>query len=128
MASTFNRSQQVIEGMVIVKFNLIAKDAADSALVDKFGDIMINPSGLFNDPVDPTFPQFLVQAGCLVPFFEQQEIKALFKSSILPIAVLERQANLWGNAIATALANAMIALRALGTVTDTTTMDVQVTF
>ncbi len=128
MASIFNRSQQIIDGVVIVKFNLISKDAGDSALISKFGDIVIDPSGLFGDPSDLTFPQFLVQAGDPVPFFERQEIKAIFKSSPLPILVTERQANLWGNAIATRLANAMISLRGLGTGTDTVTMNNQVTF
>jgi len=128
MASEFNRDQEIIDGAVIVKITLVSKDAGDSALVQKFGDIVINPTGEFNDPSDITFPQFYVNAGDPIYFFQRQEIMAIFKDSLLALPVLERQANLWGNNISTQIQNAMIALRALGTATDTTTMNTSVSF
>jgi len=126
MASSINRNQEVVDGAVIVKITLISKDAGDSLLIQKFGDIVINPTGTFDDPADVTFPNFYVNAGEPVCFYHRQEIMAIFKDYKLSLPVLERQANLWGDAITLQIQNAMISLRALGTGTDTTTMNTAV--
>lgn len=123
MASTINRNQQLIGRSVIINITLTAKDVTDSALIQKFGDIIINPSGNFSDPNDNTYPPFYVNAGDPVPFFTNQVIRATFEDDLLDLAALQKKANLWGDAISLAIENALTALRAL---VDTTTENVDI--
>ena len=120
MASTIQRTQQLRGRSILVSISLTAKDVADSALIQKFGDIIINPTGDFSDPNDNTYPPFYVNAGDPVSFYTDQVIRATFEDDKLGLAALQKQANLWGDAISLAIDNAMTALRAL---TDTTTLD-----
>jgi len=123
MASTIHRTQQLIGRTVIVQLALTAKDIGDSALIQKFGDIVINPSGDFIDPNDGTYPPFYVNAGNPVSFFTEQVIRATFEDDTLSLDALQKKANLWGDAIILAIQNAMVALRAD---TDSTTLDTTV--
>ena len=124
MAIEVERKQELIERTIQIVIELVSKDATDNALVDKFGDIIINVSGAFSDPTDSTFPAFYVNAGKPVSFFKAQKIQTIFEDDILTLPVLQRQATLWGNSIMLQIQNAMTALRAL---TDSTTMDTTVT-
>ena len=120
MTSTISRVQKIEERVITVSIKLVSKDAADNTFIQKFGDIIIDPSGFFNDPNDVTFPKFNVSAGDPIPFYTNQEIRAIFADPSLTIETLQRQANLWGDAIELKIQNAMISLRAK---TDTTTLN-----
>ena len=125
MASQLTRTQTLVDGVITVQISLPAKDATDSSLIQKFGDIQINPSGYFSDPSDSTYPKFMVMAGKPVNFYTEGSITALFANDTLAIADLERRATLWGNAIQLAIQNAMTSLRALtDTVTSTTNITI----
>lgn len=124
MAISVERKQALIGRTIQIVIELVSKDAGDNALIDKFGDIIINVSGSFNDPSDNTFPAFYVNAGKPVPFFKNNIIQTIFEDDILTLPVLQRQATLWGNSIMLQIQNSMTALRAL---TDSTTMDTTVT-
>lgn len=124
MASTIRRKQTPVGRSILVEFTLIAKDAADTALIAKFGDITIDPSGDFNDPNDNTFPAFNVSAGDPVLFFTDQAIRATFVDDTLEWAALQRKAELWGDQISLNIQNAMTALRALD---DDITLDTTIT-
>ena len=119
MATQITRTQILTDRVITVTISLTAKDATDDALVKKFGDIQITPSGYFGDPSDSTYPSFMVNAGTEpVDFFTAGSVVATFANDTLAIADLQKRALLWGNAIQLAIQNAMIALRAM---TDTTT-------
>lgn len=111
MTSTIKRVQSIDKRVVSVSIQLIAKDAADSLLIDKFGDILIDPSGEYSDPNDLSYPKFRVYAGDPVPFYTQQVVRAIFSDTTLTLEDLQRRANLWGDAITLKIQNAMIALR-----------------
>jgi hypothetical protein len=114
MATQITRTQILTDRVITVTISLTAKDATDDALVKKFGDIQIMPSGYFNDPADSTYPQFMVNAGTEpIDFFTAGSIVATFANDTLALADLQRRALLWGNAIQLTIQNAMIALRAL---------------
>ena len=123
MASTIHRVQKPIGRTIVVEISLTAKDVTDSGLIQKFGDIVINPTGDFSDPLDNTYPKFYVNAGNPVPFFTDQVIRATFEDDTLSLDALQKQANLWGDAISLAIQNALVALRAQ---TDTSTLDTSV--
>lgn len=124
MASIIRRKQTPVSRVITVLIELVSKDASDDALIKKFGDIMINPSGSYGDPSDGTYPKFIVQAGNPVAFFTQQTITATFVNDTLDVLALQKQANLWGDAIVLDIQNKMIALRAFE---DTSTIDTTVT-
>ena len=120
MASTIRRKQSLNGRSISVSISLDTKDSADSALIEKYGDIKINPTGYFNDPNDLAYPKFLVEAGDPVSFYKQGFIQAIFIDNALTLADLQKRADLWGDKIILDIQNAMIALRAY---TDTTTID-----
>ena len=68
MTSTIRRKQELSKRSITVTISLESKDSADSALIEKYGDIQINPSGYFNDPNEVSYPKFLVEAGDIVYF------------------------------------------------------------
>lgn len=113
MSSTIQRVVKLVDGGISVEIRLVAKDAADDALIQKFGDIEINPSGQFSDPLDLSYPKFNVVAGDPVPFYTVQVIRALFVDDTLALADLQKRAKLWGDKIALDIQNAITALRAL---------------
>ena len=113
MASTIQRSVQLVDGGISVEIRLVAKDAADDALIQKFGDIEINPTGYFNDPLHTDYPKFFVQAGDPVQFYTVGAIRTLFIDDTLTLDALQKKAKLWGDKISLDIQNAMIALRAL---------------
>jgi len=121
MATQIIRQQTLTDRIITVKISLSAKDAGDDALIKKFGDIKINPSGDFGDPNDGTYPKFRVTAGDSVLFFSVGEIKAMFADDSLNILDLQKRADLWGDSIQLAIQNAMTALRALSDSTTSTT-------
>lgn len=123
MASTIRRKQTLNGRSITVSISLDTKDAADSALIEKYGDIKINPSGHFGDPNDLTYPKFLVEAGDPVSFYKQGSIQGIFIDNTLDLADLQKRADLWGDQIVLNIQNAMIALRAY---TDTTTLETTV--
>jgi len=123
MASTIHRVQTLTSRTATITISLTAKDVTDSALIQKFGDIIINPSGDFSDPDDSAYPKFYVNAGNPVPFYTEGVIRATFDDEALDLAALQKQANLWGDAIVLAIENALTALRAAH---DTTTSDTTV--
>lgn len=118
MATTITRAQTLSDRVITVKIFLASKDASDDALIKKFGDIKISPSGEFGDPNDIAYPKFRVDAGETVLFFTAGEVKAVFANDTLTPADLQKRADLWGDKIQLDIQNAMTALRAL---TDTTT-------
>jgi hypothetical protein len=123
MASSIQRKTVLVDRGVLVEITLVAKDAADDALIKKFGDIQINPSGEFNDPLDLSYPKFIVRAGEPVDFYTTQEIRALFVDDTLALADLQKRAKLWGDSIQLSIQNAIIALRTLNdTSTGTSTI------
>lgn len=124
MATQITRTQTLIDRVITVKISLSAKDASDDALIKKFGDIKISPSGSFDDPNDPTYPAFRVEAGDDVLFFTVGEVKTVFANDTLLLADLQKRADLWGDAIQLSIQNKMTALRAL---TDSTTSSATVT-
>jgi hypothetical protein len=113
MASSIQRTTKLIDGGISVEIRLVAKDAADDALIQKFGDIEINPSGQFGDPLDLTYPKFKVTAGDPVAFYTVGVVRALFQDDTLQLADLQKRAKLWGDAITLSIQNSMISLRAL---------------
>jgi len=123
MASTIHRVQKPIGRTIVVEISLTAKDVTDSGKIQKFGDIVINPTGDFDDPNDNTYPKFYVNAGNPVSFFTDQVIRATFEDDTLSLDALQKQANLWGDAISLSIQNALVALRAQ---TDTSTLDTSV--
>ena len=124
MTSTIHRNQQIINRSIIVTIELAQKDIADSALVKKFGDIIVTPSGDFGDPNDSTYPKFNVQAGDPISFFQTGTIKCTFKVDTLDITALHIQAKLLGDAISLSIQNSLVRLR---TLTDSSTMDTDIT-
>jgi hypothetical protein len=124
MATTITREQVLSDRVITVKIFLASKDAGDDALIKKFGDIKINPSGEFGDPNDAAYPQFRVDAGEAVLFFTVGEVKAVFANDTLTILDLQKRADLWGDKIQLDIQNAMTALRAF---TDTTTSTTTIT-
>ena len=120
MASSIRRKQELIEGTILVTISLVSKDAIDSALIEKFGDILINPSGYFGDPNDPSYPKFLVKAGDPIPFYTQQTIRNLFVNNTLSVVDLQKRADLWADKIVLDIQNEMIRLRSL---VDSITLD-----
>ena len=118
MATQITREQVLSDRVITVKISLTSKDAQDDALIKKFGDIKINPSGTFADPNDSSYPAFRVEAGEPVLFFTNGEVKAVFANDALSTADLQKRADLWGDKIQLTIQNAMIDLRDL---TDTTT-------
>lgn len=123
MASTIERIQTLVSRVITVKIILTAKDTGDSALISKFGDIMINPTGTFSDPAHVEYPSFYVNAGDPVPFFTVGQIQTTFQDDALSIAALQIKAKLWGDNISTQIQNSLIALRNPVINTDSTTMD-----
>ena len=113
MASSIQRTTELVDGGVSVEIRLVAKDANDDALIQKFGDIKINPSGQFSDPLNTAYPAFIVQAGDPIEFYTVGTIRALFVDDTLALDALQRKAKLWGDQISLNIQNAMIALRAL---------------
>ena len=124
MSTVISRVGSLLGGTAQVKFMIITKDLTDAALVDKYGDIIINPTGFFNDPNDNAYPKFYVNAGDIIPFFTKTFITAQFEDSSLTIDEIQKKAKLWGDAVQTDIQNKIIALRAL---TDTTTGNATVT-
>lgn len=124
MASIINRKQELINRSIKVTIELIQKDISDSALIKKFGDIVINPSGDFGDNNDSTYPKFNVQAGDPIKFFENGSITYTFEDSTLDIDALQKKAKLWGDSISLSIQNGLVSLRALN---DSSTMDNNIT-
>ena len=125
MATQLTRTQVLVDRVITVKFILSSKDAADDVLIRTFGDISISPTGTFNDPNDPTYPPFRVDAGDDVLFFTMGEIKTTFANDTLSLADLQKRADLWGDKIQLDIQNAMIALRAMtDTITSSTTVTI----
>lgn len=122
MATQITRTQTLTDRVITVKISLTSKDGADDALVKKFGDIKINPSGDFLDPNDGAYPKFRVVAGEAVSFFSMGEVKAVFADDALNILDLQKRADLWGDKIQLDIQNAMTALRALNDSTTSTTV------
>ena len=110
MPTSITREQKNVDGVVTEEFTLTAKGAEDDFLVRRFGDIVINPSGEFNDPLNPTI-KFRVDAGLPVPFFEVGKIVAVFDDHALGIAVSQQRAKIWGDKIQADLKASMAALR-----------------
>ena len=124
MATTITREQVLSDRVITIKIFLASKDAGDDALIKKFGDIKINPSGEFGDPNSSAYPKFRVDAGEAVLFFTVGEVKAVFANDTLTTDDLQKRADLWGDKIQLDIQNAMTALRAL---TDTTTSTTTIT-
>jgi hypothetical protein len=124
MTSTIRRKQELSKRSITVTISLESKDSADSALIEKYGDIQINPSGYFNDPNEVSYPKFLVEAGDIVSFYTKGSITAIFIDNNLTLPDLQKRADLWADKIVLDIQNAMTALRAL---TDTTTLDTTIT-
>jgi hypothetical protein len=118
MSSTIQRQATLVDGGISLEIRLVAKDASDDALIQKFGDIKINPSGTFSDPLDLSYPKFNVQAGDAIDFYTTGTIRGLFVDDTLVLADLQKRAKLWGDKVCLDIQNAMIALRTLN---DTTT-------
>ena len=113
MSSSIQKITKLIDGGISVEIRLVAKDAADDALIQTFGDIQINPSGLFGDPLHLAYPKFNVVAGDPVDFYTVGAVRALFVDDTLALEDLQNRALLWGNAISLDIQNKMTALRAL---------------
>jgi hypothetical protein len=113
MSSTIQRTTTLVDGGISVEIRLVAKDAADDALIQKFGDIKINPSGQFGDPLDSAYPKFNVIAGDPVEFYTVGAIRALFVNDTLTLDDLQKRAKLWGDAVALNIQNQIVALRIL---------------
>lgn len=113
MASHIKREQWIEDGIVFVELILAAKDINDDARIRKYGDIKVNPSGIFNDPDDMSYPAFRVDAGSPIPFFTRGRIRATFVGDTLQPEDLQRRANLWGDKIMLDIQNALERLRIL---------------
>jgi len=125
MASTITRVQTITDRVITVVISLTAKDGGDDALIKKFGDIIITPSGDFYDQHDSSYPKFRVIAGDPVAFFSIGQVQAVFADDTLNITDLEKRAGLWGDLIQLSIQNELTALRALtDTVTATTTVTI----
>jgi hypothetical protein len=124
MTSQITRKQTLINRVATVEFSLVAKDVTDDAIIKKFGDVIITPTGSFNDPNDLTYPAFYVNAGPCVPFFTVEHVQAQFVNDTLTLADIQRRANLWGDKIQLDIQNGIVAKRALH---DTTTSTVTIT-
>lgn len=122
MTSQITREQVLGDRVATIKITLTAKDATDDALIKKFGDIKINPTGYFNDPDDVAYPAFYVDAGPPVSFFMVEEIKAMFANDVLHINDLQKRANLWGDKIQLDIENAMVTIRDFVDTTTSTTV------
>jgi hypothetical protein len=125
MTSQITRKQTLIDRVATVAIFLTAKDAGDDAIIKKFGDVIINPTGSFSDPNDLTYPAFYVEAGPTVHFFTTGQVQAQFANDVLTLADIQRRANLWGDKIQLDIQNGIVALRALhDTTTSTTTVTI----
>lgn len=113
MASAIEREQTLNNGIITVEIRLISIDASDDALIQKFGDIRVDPSGEFKDQNDPTFAPFRVEAGDPVYFFAARSIRCLFVGDALTMPFLQRRAKIWGDNIEREIQNQILNLRAL---------------
>ena len=111
MSTMINRTQTLKDRTVVVEFRLAQKDVRDDALWQKWGDVKIQVSGQFGDPHDPTYPPFQVNAGPDIKLFERQTFQAHFADPALSLEVLQRRANLWGDAIQLQIQNKIILMR-----------------
>ena len=124
MASTLNLTRNIENGIITVEISLAGKDAADDALIKRFGDILVTPSGQFSDPNDPSYPTFYVLAGDPLFFFKEGKVRAIFDDLKLTYADRAKRAKLWEDSVTLYIQNELIKLRAL---TDTTTQSTNVT-
>jgi len=123
MSTLINRTQNLKDRTIIVEFRLAQKDARDDELCRKWGDIKVQVSGMFGDPHDPSYPPFYVSAGPDINLFERQSFQCHFADPLLPLELLQRRANLWGDAIQLQIQNKIILMREND---DNTTMSVNV--
>jgi hypothetical protein len=114
MAIKIDRKVTTEHRTVIVEFVLVAKDSAEDLLVRRFGDMVINPTGDFHDPINSSYPKFFVDAGPAVSFFERQSIRALFDDDALTVEDLQNRGRLWGDRIQEMIVAEMTRLRGLG--------------
>ncbi len=106
-------SQRLVGGTVTARVYALSISNADSALADKYGGVIIDPSGYFEDPADPYYPKFYVNAGPSISFFERGEVRALFYDNFLPIEILQKHAILWCNRVKDLIQNELKRLRDL---------------
>jgi len=106
-------SQQLIGGTVTARVHAVSISGEDSALVRKYGGAIVDPSGYFGDPADPSYPQFYVNAGPALSFFDFGEVRALFFDGLLPIETLQRHAILWCDKIRSLIQDELVRLRNL---------------
>lgn len=124
MAVQLQRKIELIGRSVFVSLTVLSKDTADAALLDKYGDIKVIPSGYFVDPNDQAYPKFYVNAGDPFLFFKNGGVKMVFEDDQLTIQTLLKNASLWANAIQTKVTNDLTSLRGI---TETTTGSTTVT-
>lgn len=117
MATQLTRKVETVGGSVTASLFISSKDPSDDNLARKFGDIYLLVSGEFNDPLDNTFPKFIVDMGTktvplLLTTLPNQVIQTTFDDPILDIAVKQRRAKLWLDALVVQAQSEMSALRA----------------
>lgn len=117
MATQLTRKVETVGGSVTASLFISSKDPADDNLARKFGDIYLTVSGEFNDPLDNSFPPFIVDLGVkeiplLLTTLPNQVIKITFDDPVLDVAVKQRQADLWLDALVVQAQSEMSALRA----------------
>ena len=110
-ATVINIDRTVQDRTIIVTFRIVQKSIHDDALIQKWGDVMVQVTGKFGDPHDPTYPPFHVSAGPDVPFFQRQQFQAHFADPTLPIEMLQKRAMLWSNAVQLQIQNRMLLMR-----------------
>jgi hypothetical protein len=105
------REEKALDRAITVSFRLRVKNPVDDYLVHHFGDVVIDPSGLFHDPNDPSYIPFYVYAGDPVSFFTEGVISATFEDDNEEFELLVKHAEIWGNIIQARLIAAIIKLR-----------------
>lgn len=122
MASAIEREQTLDNGIITIEIRLVSIDSSDDALVQKFGDITIDPSGEFKDTNDPSFAPFRVEAGDPVSFFSARSVRCLFVGDSLTMPFLQRRAKIWGDSIEREIQNQILNLRSLVDTTSSKTV------
>ena len=120
MPTIIERNQTIHEGVVVVELALVSKDQHDEYLTSRFGDIVIDPSGAFEDVADAA-SKFTLHAGPPVYFFKAGALRAVFDDTSLGTDVLQKRAKIWGDKMQADLKSAMAALRLKSDLTSTST-------
>lgn len=116
MATTFTKQIQPKDGDWELTIGIGSKDPNDIILAQKYGDINLDLSGSYSDPLDQTFSFMIIEAkyeNILLNKLPNASFIYLFDDAGVLSATRYRQSVIFSNAIQAKILDAMTKLRAM---------------